>query len=377
MNVRDRVVGKVLALFTFLALAGNLLAEPIPIRGANGKTIPFAGVKEALPGGLVLQIQPGGEDTAVPWDKFDLEALKTDHPQIHAAYLKAQAGESTVLELGSYNREPLSIDLPALIADVKVHEAASKSPADEYGIAPYLYTASYGDSLPFRFGVPREGLGEGERAPLVVWLHGSGSGGQDNSRHIDMRLVRRLFESENGAHSCFFLAPQCREDYTWWNAPPRLGIAGGQTLDLIDRLCRDVQAIDSTRVYLIGNSQGAFGIPHLVTSYPNRFAAAVMIAGGSKAPYAPWSRKNAIPTWTFYSTDDPVVMQFNGVVPQMFRQLQELSDDTMATAYDDAGHGGTYVRAMENEELFPWLFRHRNDELPRRDDKLIKEKFLQ
>ncbi len=89
------LAGLLLAVAAFPALA-------VPIVGANGKSVEFAGVKSAGPGGLTVQIQPDGEPLEVGWDKFDLARLEADHPEIFAAYQKSLTGETTALNLGSF-----------------------------------------------------------------------------------------------------------------------------------------------------------------------------------------------------------------------------------------------------------------------------------
>ncbi len=363
-----------------LAGLGSLLAEPISIQGANGKVVPFAGIKLAKPEGLVLQVRPDSPQTLVSWDKIDLAALERDHPEIHAAYRRSRLGYPTVLELGTFEPKPMSAELDALLDSVSLHAGARYSPAEDVGVRAYLYQHATGAPLPLRFGAPRRELRQGDQFPLVVWLHGSGSGGEDNARNVNMKLVETLFprtgDPKPAFGECFLLAPQCREGTTWWNAPPRSGYPGGQTLDFIDVLCEAIPAIDPTRIYILGYSQGAFAVPHLVTAYPNRFAAAVMIAGGSKGPYAPWDKRNVVPTWTFFSTDDPVVMQYNGVVAQMVSQLRQLAPiDTKVTVYEDAGHGGTLTRAFGEELLFSWLFTFRIKDPPVRDLEQFRAKF--
>ena len=79
----------------------------------------------------------------------------------------------------------------------------------------------------------------------------------------------------------------------------------------------------------MGMSQGGFGIPYLVTSYPNRFAAQVLVSGMTWT--VPWTKKNVIPSWLYYSHDDPIMHQ-NGkdYGAEMTETLLEVADEEIS-----------------------------------------------
>lgn len=56
--------------------------------GHNGQRVTFAGVPEAHAGGLRLKVTPEGPLMDVPWDRFDAEALRREHPRIESARLR-------------------------------------------------------------------------------------------------------------------------------------------------------------------------------------------------------------------------------------------------------------------------------------------------
>jgi hypothetical protein len=82
-----------------------LRVEAVPITGANGNVVDFAGVKAATPAGLVVKIQASGNEVTVPWDKFDLAKMQAEQAEIFAAYQKSQAGETTNLSMGVFKKE--------------------------------------------------------------------------------------------------------------------------------------------------------------------------------------------------------------------------------------------------------------------------------
>ncbi|MDA7922169.1 alpha/beta hydrolase-fold protein [Verrucomicrobiales bacterium] len=364
-----------------LCFTSILVAEPVQIKGSNGRVIPFDGIREAVPQGLWLRVKEGGDEVAIPWSKFDLESLKTAHPVIHEAYVKAQAGESTVLELGSYERVVVTFAIDAALEKVSPHtEAKSHPAAEELNLKPYLFNSGGEDHpLPFRFFAPDREFREGdEKIPLIVWLHGAGSGGDDNFKNTNLNLARKLAEQEKEA---FLVIPQFNDEYNWWtyvseNGTAKKGVPGRQILDLLDEICEGIPAVDPGRIYIMGMSQGGFGIPYLATAYPNRFAAQVLIAGMTWT--VPWSSKNYIPTYLFYSKDDPIMNQ-NGTdyAAKMITALQAVcgTREIKAMVYEDAGHVGTLGRALDDPGLFDWLFVQKNAETPKRDEAVLSKHF--
>lgn len=74
----------------------------VPLKGSNGTTVDFFGIKSASPAGLRVQVADGGALLDVAWEKFDIEQLRIDHPEIFAAFEEAKAGKHTELNLGSF-----------------------------------------------------------------------------------------------------------------------------------------------------------------------------------------------------------------------------------------------------------------------------------
>ncbi|WOO41676.1 hypothetical protein [Rubellicoccus peritrichatus] len=75
----------------------------IPLMGANGKEVDFAGVLKATQTGLVVMIKPGDEPMEVPWERFDLIFIEENHPKIYDAYNDIYQGEKeVVLKLGTF-----------------------------------------------------------------------------------------------------------------------------------------------------------------------------------------------------------------------------------------------------------------------------------
>ena len=107
--------------------------------------------------------------------------------------------------------------------------------------------------------------------PIVLYLHGSDVWGNQPEDLIASGLPKVLASKPD--FPAIVLAPQAPEDVVWW----------GAELDLARALLDHVQAnyaVDPKRVYLTGPSMGGFGVWAMTVEQPQRFAAAVPIAGG-------------------------------------------------------------------------------------------------
>lgn len=86
-----------------VSIPTQLGATNVPIRGANGTVVHFAGVREATTAGVFLMVTREQGEIFVEWTSFDIEDLKNRQPAIHAAYKRLRTGGQPVaLNLGLY-----------------------------------------------------------------------------------------------------------------------------------------------------------------------------------------------------------------------------------------------------------------------------------
>src|SRR5215207_9844170 len=89
-----------------------------------------------------------------------------------------------------------------------------------------------------------------KRYPLVIWLHGSGQSGNDNTSQMG-GATGVFTKSENQQeHACFVLAPQCPDAAIGWKNEVAQNLMA-LIADLTDKL-----PIDQDRLYLTGSSMG-------------------------------------------------------------------------------------------------------------------------
>ncbi len=92
----------ILILSVCVCWLSSTASAQISLTGSNGRAVQFAGIKDAAPKGLVVQMKPNAKVIGIPWAKLDLAALEKDNNKIYVAYLAAKDGETIPLNLGTY-----------------------------------------------------------------------------------------------------------------------------------------------------------------------------------------------------------------------------------------------------------------------------------
>ena len=178
------------------------------------------------------------------------------------------------------------------------------------------------------------------RLPLLIYIHGSGSRGDDLSQVS--RIGPLSMCDEGRLPDCILIAPQCHSD-SWFDVFDTL-------LELID-LYRLDGRVDASRVYLVGVSMGAYAAWQLCLSQNDWFAAAVPICGGGM--YWNAVRLKDIPIWAFHGILDDVVSPDESV--KMVSSINRCGGAAKLTLLPHAEHDA-WTEAFENNALWQWLF---------------------
>jgi predicted peptidase len=197
-----------------------------------------------------------------------------------------------------------------------------------------------GLQLPYRLFVPLD-YNPLEEYPLVLFLHGSGETGTDNTSqlsHVDGLLTH----AKMPAYSSFLLAPQTNSG--WSSTVEQM------TLSVIDQL-QTQYSIDSNRRYVTGLSMGGYGTWDMISRYPDRFAAAVPICGGGDITMAPLLVDE--PIWAFHNAGDMTVSVSQS--REMIEAISAAGGTPRYTEYPKNGHNA-YDPAYSEPELYVWMY---------------------
>jgi predicted peptidase len=220
------------------------------------------------------------------------------------------------------------------------------------------FTDARGKTLLYRLLKP-EDYDPKTKYPLVVFLHGAGERGNDNTAQLIHGVGDFAREANRKKYPCFLIAPQCPKGDKWsivdWRKPSATfakepSEPGRLVLELIAAMQKEY-SIDPKRIYLTGLSMGGYGTWDLLARHPELFAAAVPICGGADPATA---RKIAkIPIWVFHGAKDRAVKVERS--REMVKALKEAGGHPKYTEYPEEGHA-SWVPAYKDPAMMKWLF---------------------
>ena len=197
------------------------------------------------------------------------------------------------------------------------------------------------DAYDFWFYEPPQGEDSSSLKPLIVFLHGRSLCGHNLNRVLRYGPVDAL---EKGMTlDAFVMAPQTAGS---WN-PDRV-------LRLVD-WASGHYAVDTNRIYLIGMSLGGYGTLDVAGTYPDRFAAAMALCGGSTLK--DFCGLNRLPLWILHGTADRAVgvSASQRVVDAM--RYCDSAQRLLWTPLKGASHG-RLARIFYLPQTYEWLFSH-------------------
>ena len=188
------------------------------------------------------------------------------------------------------------------------------------------------------------GYTEGEKYPVILFLHGAGSRGEDISNVTTHSFLHRPDKWPD--FKFIIVAPLCHEN-TWF--------------DLFERLKRFSYFIagqdwaDASRFYLTGNSMGGYGTWQLAMSMPELFAAIAPLCGGGM--YWNAGRLANVPVWAFHGARDKSVFMEESV--KMVNAVNKRGGNARLTIYPENGHN-CWTDTYGNPALYEWFLTHTN-----------------
>jgi lysophospholipase L1-like esterase/predicted esterase len=187
--------------------------------------------------------------------------------------------------------------------------------------------------IPFGMAMPKDyDLSGATEYPLVLYLHGAGARGDDNQA-LDRATAEhfaKLARSNPASYNAFVLVPQVPGGSQWVNTSFSGGPynqtasthsthmklaesllsyitnpANNATLTNTGILGMNGDHVDQTRIYVVGDSMGAYGTWDVVGRSPGLFAAAM--AGAGSGPKNKLNELKQTPFWAMHAASDSTV----------------------------------------------------------------------
>ena len=207
-----------------------------------------------------------------------------------------------------------------------------------------------------------------EKTTLVIFLHGAGERGTDNSSHLKVglpNLIKTL--KKQGLKNYVVVAPQCPMNERWvdvdWTAnshimKPEPHWPLSTALEIIDSLVVAIPNLDVKRIYVTGLSMGGYGTWEMLQRRPEFFAAAIPICGGGDKLQA--SKLTQIPIWAFHGTKDKAVPVIR--TTDMYESIKSATKQNplriKMTLYENKGHL-IWNETYDNPAVIKWLLAQR------------------
>jgi len=198
--------------------------------------------------------------------------------------------------------------------------------------------------------VPRD-YDPAKPSPCILFLHGKGECGTDGQKQAVVGLgSAALLQHERWPFIVIF--PQKPDEEKQWSEFEDLALSALSET-------RAEFAIDESRVYLSGLSQGGAGTWAIGARHPELFAALAPVCGyGDPVKVLGESSIKGLPIWAFHGEKDDVVK------PELTRALvaaaEKAGAQVKATYFPEANHN-SWDSAYRDTELPVWLLTNKRE----------------
>ncbi len=181
--------------------------------------------------------------------------------------------------------------------------------------------------------------------PAILFLHGSGERGEDESLLAFQALPKYL--SAGREIPAAVICPQCPEETNWKGILPQLGFVLEDVLQSYP--------IDRKQVAVTGISMGGFGTWYAACTWPEKFCRAAPVCGAGDPVLAPLVKH--IPWRIFHGDADPAVEPEYS--KKAFAALQKAGAEAELTLFPGVTHN-CWDKSYLETDLIAWLLAKEN-----------------
>jgi predicted peptidase len=213
--------------------------------------------------------------------------------------------------------------------------------------------------------VPQGYQPKGKKWPLMLFLHGLGECSNDDLTLVKIHGPAKLVDTRPD-FPFVLITPQCPPPGGYDPSKPST-LTSEQIIDLVDHAWKPDELIqlvdhvvknlniDREQMYVTGLSMGGYGSWRLAATYPDRFAAAVIICGGGE-PEKMARSLSRVPIWAFHGEKDTTVPVSES--QRMVDAVKRAGGDVRLTIYPNVQHN-SWAQTYDNPEVYKWLLAHR------------------
>lgn len=181
--------------------------------------------------------------------------------------------------------------------------------------------------------------------PAILFLHGSGERGEDESLLAFQALPKYLTAGRE--IPAVVICPQCPEETNWKGILPQLGFVLEGVLQSYP--------IDRKQVAVTGISMGGFGTWYAACTWPEKFCRAAPVCGAGDPVLAPLVKH--IPWRIFHGDADPAVEPEYS--KKAFAALQAAGAEVELTMFPGVTHN-CWDKSYLETDLIDWLLAKEN-----------------
>lgn len=195
------------------------------------------------------------------------------------------------------------------------------------------------EGIKYLISYPEE-FQEDKKYPLVIFLHGAGTRGE-NIERLQKNVCFLALRKRQDARGYILLAPLCQNgDWFAWMTP---------LLRLVGEI-RELPYIDETRLHVTGVSMGGYGTWEFSSLRPDWVATAMPVCGGGIAGFA--QNLVDVPIRTFHGLRDQTVDPIESL--QMAKAVNLKGGHAELILFPELAHN-CWDTVYSDERNYDWL----------------------
>jgi len=204
-----------------------------------------------------------------------------------------------------------------------------------------------GGAMPYLLYLPESYKKDGDKVPVMLFLHGRGESRGPLSVVAKWGPPRRLASGEHMKY--LVVSPQCPAKSFWSKADQQKRL-----LELLAHINKTYN-VDQDRIYLTGLSMGGYGSWRLAADHPQMFAAVAPICGAGDPKDG--KKLSKLPIWAWHGTEDRAVPHKRSV--EMVEAIKAAGGTKVRfTSLAHIGHF-SWQAAYQSNDLYRWLDQQR------------------